>query len=141
MASNNLKAFLEKLQTELTTRGASDAWRAATGNLKTHDFVYSSTTIRSTLKDLLTRSNEYKGQKEEIKEAIKLISPEITELTKNLRKAFSAQAKEDDIIVNITEPRGGVSVTVLEQTSGKNAGRDNYGKIYRIYKEHLEEFY
>jgi len=141
MASSNLKAFLEKLQTELTTRGASDAWRTATGNLKTHDFVYSSTTIRQTIKDLLNRSNEYKGQTEEIREAIKLISPEITELTKNLRKAFAAQAKEDDILVNITEPRGGVSVTVLERTSGKNAGRDNYGKIYRIYKDHLENFY
>jgi hypothetical protein len=141
MASSNLKAFLEKLQTELTQKGASDAWRTATGNLKTHDFVYSSTTIKRTVRDLLNRSNEYKGQTEEIREAIKLISPEITELTKNLRKAFQAQAKEGDILVNIAEPRGGVSVTVLEQTSGKNAGRDNYAKIYRIYKDHLEEFY
>ena len=40
MASANLKAFLEKLKTELTTKGASDAWRTSTGNLKTHDFVY-----------------------------------------------------------------------------------------------------
>ena len=141
MANANLKAFLETLKRELTKKGASDAWRTSTGNLKTHDFVYSSTTIRRTLKDLLSRSNEYKGQTEEIREAIKLISPEITELTKNLRKAFAAQAKEDDIIVDITEPRGGVSVTVLEHTSGKNAGRDNYGKIYRTYKDHLEEFY
>ena len=125
MASANLKVFLEKLQTELTTKGASDAWRTATGNLKTHDFVYSSTTIRQTLRDLLSRSNEYKGQTEEIREAVKLISPEITKLTKDLRKAFAAQAREDDIIVDITEPRGGVSVTVLERTSGKNAGRDN----------------
>lgn len=141
MASSNLKVFLEKLQTELTTKGASDAWRTATGNLKTHDFVYSSTTIRQTLRDLLSRSNEYKGQTEEIREAVKLISPEITKLTKDLRKAFAAQAREDDIIVDITEPRGGVSVTVLERTSGKNAGRDNYAKIYRIYKDHLENFY
>jgi len=141
MSSANLKAFLEKLKTELTTKGASDAWRTSTGNLKTHDFVYSSTTIRRTLRDLLSRSNEYKGQTEEIRKALKLISPEITKLTKDLRKAFAAQAKKDDIIVDITEPRGGVSVTVLEHTSGKNAGRDNYAKIYRTYKDHLEEFY
>ena len=107
MASANLKAFLEKLKTELTTKGASDVENFY-GNLKTHDFVYSSTTIRRTLRDLLSRSNEYKGQTEEIREAIKLISPEITKLTKDLRKAFAAQAKEDDIIVDITEPRGGI---------------------------------
>ena len=84
MASNDLKAFLTKLDSEL--QQDSDDYRRLVGNKKTHIFTYKSSTIRFVLRDLFNRST---GSAPEGREAMRAISkdlrPLITNLTQRIR--------------------------------------------------------
>jgi len=138
MASNDLKAFLTKLDSEL--QQDSEEYRRLVGNKKTHIFTYKSSTIRFVLRDLFNRST---GSAPEGREAMRAISkdlrPLITNLTQRIRDEFLKIAQGDPTI-QYKLIRGGVSVMVLEFT-GARGQRNNYGLITSTYKEALDDFY
>ena len=138
MSSSNLKAFLEKLHTELAQKGASEAYRKAVGNKKTHIFTYKSSIIRFVLKDLLNRSTGGATNGREAYRAIaKDLKPLIAKLTKRIRNNFEQLSKTSPDIKYKQIP-GGAEVILIKY---EKTNRDNYTLITKKYKEDLDNFY
>ena len=138
MSSANLKKFLEKLDAELKRPGASDDYRRAVGNKKTHIFTYKSSTIRFVLRDLLNRSTGSGPEGREAYRAIaKDLKPLVAKLTKTIRTNFKRRAQISPDI-KYKEIPGGAEVVVLKY---EKTSRDNYTLITKEYKEALDKFY
>ena len=140
MSSAKLKSFLEKLDEELQRDKASDNYRKAVGNKKTHIFTYKSSTIRFVLKDLLNRSTgSGPGGRDAYRAISKDLNKLIAKLTRKIRKDFEALSKTTPDVEYSIIP-GGAEV-VVRKYEGARGGRDNYAFIAKNYKKALDKFY
>lgn len=142
MSKQKLKAFLTKIEQELSAPGGSEAFRRYKANKRIHTFNFKELTIRKTMKKLLDSATSIEGSGDKILKSIeKDFDEALQTLTNSVRASFNQIANGDDVVFKKGSRSGNHLIILVKDFQGVRGQRDNFSLIQKAYKKHLEVFY